>query len=69
MRMASHGVHANAKGVTWSLDLLPGDQGQILLLGPSLVGLADPGDRTLASLVRVAATTLASKGVRRPVGS
>ena len=61
-RMASHGVHANPKGVTWTPDLLPTDRGLVLLTGPSPAGLADPGHSTLISLTRVTATTLASKG-------
>jgi Family of unknown function (DUF5677) len=61
-RMASHGVHANPKGITWSADHLPGDRGLVLLTGPSPAGLADPGHATLISLTRVTATTLASKG-------
>jgi hypothetical protein len=61
-RMASHGVHANPKGVTWTPDLLPSQLGAVLLTGPSPAGLADPGQATLISLTRVTATTLASKG-------
>lgn len=60
-RMASHGVHANPKGVTWTPDLLPTDRALVLLTGPSPAGLADPGHSTLASLTRVTATRLASK--------
>jgi Family of unknown function (DUF5677) len=60
-RMASHGVHANPKGVMWAPDLLPADRGLVLLTGPSPAGLADPGHSTLISLTRVTATTLASK--------
>ena len=61
-RMASHGVHANPKGVTWGADLIPADRGVVLLTGPSPAGLADPGQATLNSLTRVTITTLASKG-------
>jgi hypothetical protein len=61
-RMASHGVHANPKGITWTPDLLPTQLGDVLLTGPSPVGLADAGQAALISLTRVTATTLASKG-------
>jgi hypothetical protein len=60
-RMASHGVHANPKGVTWTSDLLAAHQGAVLLTGPSPAGLADAGHWALISLTRVTATTLASK--------
>jgi Family of unknown function (DUF5677) len=60
-RMASHGIHANPKGITWTPDLLPTDGRESLLTGPSPAGLADPGHSTLISLTRVTATTLASK--------
>lgn len=60
-RMASHGVHANPKGITWTPDLLPSEHGAALLTGPSPVGLADAGHAALISLTRVTATTLASK--------
>ncbi len=60
-RMASHGIHANPKGIMWTPDLLPTDGRGSLLTGPSPAGLADPGHSTLISLTRVTATTLASK--------
>ncbi len=60
-RMASHGIHANPKGITWTPDLLPTDGRGSLLTGPSPAGLADPGHSALISLTRVTATTLASK--------
>jgi hypothetical protein len=60
-RMASHGVHANPKGVTWTSDLLPADRGLVLLTGPSPAGLADPGHATFISLTRITACVLASK--------
>jgi Family of unknown function (DUF5677) len=60
-RMASHGVHANPKGITWTPDLLPADRGVVLLTGPSPAGLADSGHATLISLTRVTAAALASK--------
>jgi len=60
-RMASHGVHANPKGITWTPDALPTGDRETILTGPSPAGLADPGHCTLISLTRVTATTLASK--------
>jgi hypothetical protein len=60
-RMASHGIHANPKGVTWNPDLLPAEHGAVLLTGPSPTGLAHPGHTALTLLTRVTATTLASK--------
>ena len=60
-RMASHGIHANPKGITWTPDLLPTDGRGSLLTGPSPAGLADPGQSALISPTRVTASTLASK--------
>jgi hypothetical protein len=57
-RLASHGVHANPKGITYNPDLLGGDT---LLAGASDAGLAEPGHSTLISLVQVTATLLTSK--------
>ena len=48
-RMASHNVHANPKGVFFKLGLLAEED--VLLTGPSDVGLADPGSATAVSLV------------------
>ncbi|MFZ1992896.1 MAG: DUF5677 domain-containing protein [Solirubrobacteraceae bacterium] len=60
-RIASHGVHANPKGVTWMPDSLPSERGLVLLTGPSPMGLADPGHATLISLTTVTDAVLASK--------
>src|ERR1019366_8543572 len=60
-RMASHGVHANPKGVTWMPDSLPSERGLVLLRGPSPMGLADPGHATLISLTSVTDAVLANK--------
>lgn len=66
-RMASHGVHANPKGVTWTPDLLPAERGLVLLTGPSLAGLADPGHAALLALCSLTEAALASKaGVAAP---
>jgi hypothetical protein len=50
-RMASHNVHANPKGVFFKLGLV--EQREILLAGPSDVGLADPGYATALSLMQI----------------
>jgi hypothetical protein len=49
-RMASHNVHANPKGLFFKLGLL--DEAEILLAGPSNLGLADPGQSTAISLMQ-----------------
>jgi hypothetical protein len=61
-RMASHGVHANPKSITFTPDLPEAEHGLALLTGASPAGLADPGHGTLISLTQVTATVLASKG-------
>ena len=50
-RLASHNVHANPKGVFFKLGLL-GDA-DVLLAGPSNVGLSDPGQNAAISLTQV----------------
>ena len=50
-RMASHPVHANAKGIFFRLGFLT--ESQILLAGPSNAGLVDPGHSTAISLAQV----------------
>lgn len=50
-RMASHNVHANPKGVLFKLGLI--DQRELLLAGPSNLGLADAGQNTAVSLCQV----------------
>ncbi len=56
-RMASHGVHANPKGIYFSMaSMFPLE---VLLTGPSNAGLADAGAATARSLVRVTTTLLA----------
>ncbi len=59
-RMASHKVHANPKGVFFSLGLFDGI-GNILLAGPSNAGLADPGHLTAISLAQVTTTLLITR--------
>ena len=47
-RMASHGTHANPKGVTWNIqELAPID---VVWAGPSDAGLADPAQCSLIAL-------------------
>ena len=58
-RMASHGVHANPKGVTQMPDWLPSERGLVLLTGPSPAGLADPGHGALLALTSVMQAVLA----------
>lgn len=48
-KMASHGVHANPKGILFDLGL-PDTAEDILLAGPSNTGLADPGQCAAISL-------------------
>jgi hypothetical protein len=52
-RMASHNVHANPKGVFFSLGLMP--ETPLLLAGPSNSGLTEPGQGTANSLSLVTA--------------
>lgn len=55
-RMASHGVHANPKGIFTSLTaIMPVDT---LLSGPSNAGLADPGHATARSLTMVSSVLM-----------
>lgn len=58
--MASHGVHANPKGILFTPDLLESEP-EVLLAGPGSTGLADPGQCTLISLNQVTATLLTYK--------
>ena len=50
-QLASHGVHANPKGAFFRLGLI--DQAEILLAGPSNLGLADAGQNTAISLGQI----------------
>jgi hypothetical protein len=59
-KMACHNIHANPKGVFFKLGLYPaGDE--ILLAGPSNLGLSDPGQGTALSLLQVTVCLLTSK--------
>jgi hypothetical protein len=59
-KMASHNVHANPKGVLFKLGLFPESQ-DILLAGPSNLGLADPGHETAISLGQITTALLTTK--------
>ncbi len=59
-KMASHNVHANPKGVFFKLGLIP-ESGDILLTGPSNLGLADPGHSTAISLLQITTNLLTFK--------
>jgi hypothetical protein len=55
-RMASHGVHANPKGIFFNMgSLFPSD---ILAAGPSNSGLADAGDGAARSLLSISSSLL-----------
>ncbi len=50
-RMASHGVHANPKGILFKVGLVEGSD--LLLAGPSNTGFADAGHLTAISMAQV----------------
>lgn len=53
-RLASHGIHANPKGIFFSLTSI--SPTNMLLTGPSNAGLADAGHSTALSLTTISAT-------------
>ncbi len=53
-RLASHNIHASPKGVFFKMGLIK--DADIILAGPSNLGLADPGCCTAISLVQVSST-------------
>jgi hypothetical protein len=55
-KMASYPVHATVKSIRFSVALAPGED--ILLTGPSNLGLADPGHSTAISLGQCTTTLL-----------
>jgi hypothetical protein len=55
--MASHNVHANPQGILFKLGLIP-ESGDILLTGPSNLGLADPGHCAAISLLQTTTNLL-----------
>lgn len=56
-KMASHNVHANPQGILFKLGLMP-ESGNILLTGPSNLGLADPGHCAAISLLQITTNLL-----------
>lgn len=56
-KMACHNVHANPRGLFFKLGLYP-ESGNILLAGPSDVGLTDPGQSTALSLAQITTNLL-----------
>lgn len=56
-KLASHNVHANPKGVFFKLGLFPTDE-NVMLVGPSNLGLADPGHGTAISLQQISVALL-----------
>jgi hypothetical protein len=59
-KMASHNVHANPKGVFFKLGLYAAGE-EVLLAGPSDMGLADPADGTAISLGQITITLLMTR--------
>lgn len=55
-KMASHGVHANPKGVFFKLGLV--GNSEVLLAGPSNAGLCDPGHATALSLTQISSVLM-----------
>ena len=62
-RMASDNVHPNSHGAYFRLGLHSSQQGEVLLAGPSNVGLANPGHSTAISLLQITTNLLATKSV------
>jgi hypothetical protein len=56
--MASHNVHAEAKGATFRIGVLPRSEGKLLLAGPSNAGLEEAGRWTGYSLLNITYTLL-----------
>jgi len=56
-KMACHNVHANPRGIFFKLGLYP-DSRDILLAGPSNIGLADPGHSAALSLAQITISLL-----------
>lgn len=51
-RMASHGTHANPKGISWNIQA-GGQKAHIIWSGPSNAGLVDPAQCTLIALANI----------------
>ena len=56
-KMACYNVHANPRGLFFKLGLLP-ESGDILLAGPSNIGLTDPGHSSALSLCQITVNLL-----------
>lgn len=50
-KLASHGVHANAKGIFFNLGMATDDN--LIMLGPTNFGLTDPGQNTAISILQI----------------
>lgn len=59
-RMASHAVHAGPKGINFNLGFINENE-NILLTGPSIGGLTDPGHSTAISLAQINTALINSK--------
>jgi hypothetical protein len=59
-KLANINVHAGSKSLIFRLGL-PGESGDLLVAGPSLYGLADPGQNTAISVNQITATLLLTK--------
>ena len=62
-RTASDNVHANSHSVQFRLGLHLSQQENVLLAGPSSLGMADPGHSTAVSLLQLTTTLLATESV------
>ena len=52
-RMASHGTHANSKGITWNIQSPVTANSDVVWAGPSNAGLLDPAQCTLIALTNI----------------
>ncbi len=57
-RMASHGTHANSKGISWNIQGSATVDVDVVWAGPSNMGLLDPAQCTLIALANVTASLL-----------
>ena len=63
-RMASHGTHANPKGISWNIQSLA--TAEMIWAGPSNAGLIEPAQCTLIALASLTADLLAHAAGRGP---
>jgi hypothetical protein len=59
-KLASHNIHANPKGILFKLGLAK-DSGEVLLAGPSNMGLADPGHGCAITLTQITIALLLTR--------